>query len=69
MSSNVITYEPAQPHIRIGVPFTWGAGGYWAIKMESGNIYWLHNGKQVPEEICRSANQKPLTYANSLEIK
>ena len=69
MSSNVITYEPAQPHIRIGVPFTWGAGGYWAIKMESGNIYWLHNGKQVPEESCRSANKKPLTYANSLEIK
>ncbi|XAQ48538.1 hypothetical protein KpIITR008_26 [Klebsiella phage KpIITR008] len=69
MSSNVITYEPAQPHIRVGVPFTWGAGDYWAIKMESGNIYWLHSGKQLQEESCGAINKSSLTYANSIEIK
>ena len=69
MSSNVITYEPAQLDIRIGVPFTWGAKDYWAIKMESGNIYWLHNGKQLVEDSVKAANASRLTYANSLEIK
>lgn len=69
MSSNVITYEPTQPQIRIGVPFTWGAGSYWAIKMESGNIYWLHSGKQLSEASCMATRKHPLTYANSIEIK
>ena len=69
MPSNVITYKPADLSIRVGVPFTWGAGEYWAIKMESGNIYWLHSGKQLQEESCRAARSYPLVYANSIEIK
>lgn len=69
MSSNVITYKPEHPDIRVGVPFTWGEGGYWAIKMESGNIYWLNSGKQLRELCSRVASKHPLTYANSIEIK
>ena len=67
--SKVITYEPAHLDIRIGVPFTWGVKGYWAMKMGSGNIYWLHNGKQLAEESVKAANASRLTYANSIEIK
>lgn len=69
MTSKVITYEPAPSPIRVGVPFTWGAGDYWAMKVESGNIYWLHNGKRLSEESCRAVKKYRLTYANSVEIK
>lgn len=69
MESKVITYKPAQEPVRVGVPFTWGAGAYWAMKVESGNIYWLHDGKQLSEESCRVVKKHRLTYANSIEIK
>lgn len=69
MESKVLTYEPAREPVRVGVPFTWGAGAYWAMKVESGNIYWLHDGKQLSEESCRTVKKHRLTYANSIEIK
>lgn len=69
MVSKVITYEPLPEPVRIGVPFTWGVGTYWAMKMESGNIYWLHSGKQISEASRAAVKKHRLTYANSIEIK
>lgn len=65
--SNVITYGIVRTVV-VGVPFTWGTGHSWAIKVEGGDMYFLANGKPVhttDEEIIDSG----IVYANSIVIK
>lgn len=68
MISKVIAYTMPPKSIVVGIPFTWGARNFWAIKIEDGDIYRLGDGRlvEVPEEeiLCDE-----IVYANSIEIK
>lgn len=46
--SKVIAYSVIRMVV-VGVPFTWGTRNAWAIKVESGGMYYLSNGKKVLE--------------------
>ena len=65
--SKVILYKNPT-HIAVGIPFTWGLRNSWAVKVESGGMYFLETGTRVrmsEEEIIES----DILYANSIEIK
>lgn len=65
--SAVIQYT-VKSEIEVGIPFTWGSGRSWAIKVEGGDVYFLANGRPVhtaDEDIIGSG----IVYANSIEIK
>ncbi|QGZ00722.1 hypothetical protein [Klebsiella phage VLC1] len=65
--SKIITYKVPNL-IVVGIPFTWGKGLTWAIKVESGDMYFLETGTRVratEEEIF--ANR--ILYAERIEIK
>lgn len=65
--SKVITYSVIRTVV-VGVPFTWGTRNAWAIKVESGGMYYLSNGQKVlatEEEIIDS----DIFYAERIEIK
>lgn len=65
---NLITYS-VDNSVRIGVPFTWGGGTYWAIKVEDGGMFFLHNGERVTSTEWHMASVGGVTYAKSIEIK
>lgn len=65
--SNVIAYSVIRKVV-VGVPFTWGTRNAWAIKVESGGMYYLSNGQRVwetEEEII----DDDIFYAERIEIK
>lgn len=65
--SKVITYSVIRTVV-VGVPFTWGRRNVWAIKVESGGMYYLSNGHMVLEtekEIIDAG----IFYAERIEIK
>lgn len=62
----IITYT-APKRVVVGIPFTWGLGNAWAIKVEDGDSYYLANGARVSEseeEILHS-----IIYADRIEIQ
>lgn len=65
--SKVITYSVIRTVV-VGVPFTWGTRNAWAIKVESGGMYYLSNGQKVleTEEAIIDAD---IFYAGRIEIK
>ncbi|CAK6595765.1 unknown function [Klebsiella phage vB_Kpl_K71PH129C1] len=65
--SKVIAYSVIRTVV-VGVPFTWGTRNAWAIKVESGGMYYLSNGKKVleTEEGIIDAG---IFYAGRIEIK
>ncbi|UVX30338.1 hypothetical protein A1k_00052 [Klebsiella phage VLCpiA1k] len=65
--SNIIAYSVIRTVV-VGVPFTWGTRNAWAIKVESGGMYYLSNGQRVgetEEEII----DDDIFYAERIEIK
>lgn len=68
MPNKVITYTMPPKSIVVGIPFTWGTRGFWAIKVASGVKYSLADGGlvNVPESDILSNG---IVYANSIEIK
>lgn len=66
--SKVITYTMPPKSIVVGIPFTWGTHSFWVIKVESGCLYRLDDGRKVnvPE---RDILLCGIVYANSIEIK
>lgn len=64
--SKIITYAVPK-RVAVGIPFTWGLGNAWAIKVEDGDSYYLANGSRVSEseeEILFS-----IIYANRIDIQ
>lgn len=65
--SKIITYKVPNL-IVVGIPFTWGVGSTWAIKVGDGDMYYLETGTRVgvtEEEIIANRIQ----YAERIEIK
>ena len=65
--SKVITYSVIRTVV-VGVPFTWGRRNAWAIKVESGGMYYLSNGQRVLETE-KDIIDADIFYAESIEIK
>lgn len=64
---NIIAYSVIRTVV-VGVPFTWGTRNAWAIKVESGGMYYLSNGQRVgetEEEII----DDDIFYAERIEIQ
>lgn len=65
--SKVIAYSVIRMVV-VGVPFTWGTRNAWAIKVESGGMYYLSNGKKVLETE-EGVIDAGIFYAGRIEIK
>ena len=65
--SNVIAYSVIRTVVA-GVPFTWGTRNAWAIKVESGGMYYLSNGQRV-RETEEEIIDDDIFYAERIEIK
>lgn len=65
--SKVITYGVVHTVV-VGVPFTWGTRNAWAIKVESGGMYYLSDGKRV-RETEEDIIDGGIFYADRIEIK
>lgn len=65
--SKVIAYSVIRKVV-VGVPFTWGTRNAWAIKVESGGMYYLSNGKKVLETE-EGVIDAGIFYARRIEIK
>lgn len=65
--SKVIAYSVIRTVV-VGVPFTWGTRNAWAIKVESGGMYYLSNGKKVLETE-EGVIDAGIFYAGRIEIK
>lgn len=65
--SNIITYSVIRTVV-VGVPFTWGTRNAWAIKVESGGMYYLSNGQRV-RETEEEIIDDDIFYADRIEIK
>ena len=65
--SKIITYKVPNLVV-VGIPFTWGIGSTWAIKVEDGDMYFLETGTRVrvtEEEIVADR----ILYAERIEIR
>ena len=65
--SNVIAYSVIRTVV-VGVPFTWGTRNAWAIKVDSGGMYYLSNGQRV-RETEEEILDDDIFYAERIEIK
>lgn len=62
----MITYN-RRSDIKVGVPFTWGTGSRWAIKVYTGVAYFLDDGTQVKTTEAEML-EDGLYYAKSLSL-